>query len=468
MPAGTRGDSRRNRRVLLIYPYFKPRRDRSIFRFPPLGVAYLAAALRAAGHEVEVLDCTFLEPATAYGRVADGNEDVVGVYSMLTMRPAGLEFGRLARLRGALTIVGGPLPSCDPESFVDDFDLVVRGEGEQTIVEILAQEQGFSDIPGVVFREGGPGSEGSIVHGPKRPLREKLDEIVLPARDLLPNRSYIAHWLARGGTPTTSVLTTRGCPFHCEFCSNAVFGVSYRERAAAGVVDEIEQVLALGYSRVHVADDVFTLNKARLLEVCAEIGRRDLRFSWECLGRVDSVDVELATAMRAAGCDRIFFGIESGDDGVLRLMGKRITVEKARRAVQAARAAGIAAGGFFILGYPGETDETILRTIRFATSLPLTYLSFTMPYPLPYTALWERVRGQVTREWVAPRSGFVDHVLTYEGDFSERKLRLAILKGQIEFTLRSKRGILGVMGPLGPLAARPFASLTDAVFRRMR
>ena len=145
-----------------------------------------------------MLDCTFLDPATAYARVADGDEDVVGVYSMLTMRPAGLEFSRLARQRGALTIVGGPLPSCDPESFVDDFDLVVRGEGEQTIVEILAQEQSFGDIPGVVFREGGPGSQGAIVHGPKRPLREKLDEIALPARDLLPNRSYIAHWLAPG------------------------------------------------------------------------------------------------------------------------------------------------------------------------------------------------------------------------------------------------------------------------------
>ncbi|MHB9150573.1 MAG: B12-binding domain-containing radical SAM protein [Thermoleophilia bacterium] len=468
MPDGTPPDSGSRKRVLLVYPYFKPRRDRSIFRFPPLGVAYLAAALRDAGHEVEVLDCTFLKPAEAYGRVANGDADVVGVYGMLTMRPAALEFGRIARLRGALTIAGGPLPSCDPESFVDDFDLVVRGEGERTIVEILAREADFGIIPGVVFREGGPGSEGAIVHGPPRALRERLDEIAPPARDLLPNRSYIAHWLARGGTPTTSVLTTRGCPFRCEFCSNAVFGVSYRERAATSVVDEIEQVLELGYGRVHVADDVFTLNKTRLLEICTEIGRRGLRFSWECLGRVDSVDAELAIAMRTAGCDRIFFGIESGDNEVLRLMGKRITIEKARRAVEAARAAGIAAGGFFILGYPGESDETVLRTIGFATSLPLTYLSFTMPYPLPYTALWERVRGQVTREWIAPRSGLVDHVLTYEGDFSERKMRLAILKGQIEFALRSKRGLLGAMGPLGPLAARPFASLTDAAFRRMR
>lgn len=468
MPYGTSRDSRSRKRVLLVYPYFKPRRDRSIFRFPPLGVAYLAAGLRDAGHEVEVLDCTFLKPAEAYDRVANGDAGVVGVYSMLTLRSAGLEFGRLARGRGALTVVGGPLPSCDPESFVDDFDVVVRGEGEQTLVELLDARGVPGGLQGVVYREGGPGSGGPIVHGLRRPLREDLDKITPPARDLLPNRSYIEHWAVRGGTPTTSVLTTRGCPFHCEFCSNAVFGVSYRERSAARVVDEIEQVMELGYGRVHVADDVFTLNKTRLLEICAEIGRRRLRFSWECLGRVDSVDAELAAAMRAAGCDRIFFGIESGDDEVLRLMGKRITIEKARRAVEAARDAGIEAGGFFILGYPGESDETVLRTIGFATSLPLSYLSFTMPYPLPYTPLWERVRGQVTREWIAPRSGLVDHVLTYEGDFSERKLRLAIFKGQVEFALRSKQGLLGSMGALGPFAAGPFATITDAVFKRMR
>ena len=449
-------------RVLLIYPYFKPDRDRSIFRFPPLGVGYLATAVRDAGHVVELLDCTFLSRDEAFRRATASEADVVGIYSMLTMRADSLEFARRLRRPGRLVVAGGPLPSCDPESFMPEVDVVARGEGEESLVELLAAHENggrLDAVCGLVYRDE---ATGAPAYTAPRPLRADLDGIGFPARDLYPNADYVRRWRHRGLPATTSVITTRGCPFRCEFCSNAVFGASYRERSAANVVAEVQQALEAGYRRIHFADDVFTLNRRRLLQVCREIRRRHLDFSWECLGRVDSLDAELCTVMRAAGCDRIFFGIESGDDDMLRLMGKRITVENARRAVEAAQAAGIRAGGFFILCYPGDTDETVLATIRFATSLRLDYLSFTMPYPLPYTALWERVSETVTREWIPPDHGLIDHVLTFEGDFSERKMRLAIAKGGVEHALRSH------MGPIAPLGVIPFAAATDALFRRMR
>ena len=135
-------------------------------------------------------------------------------------------------------------------------------------------------------------------------------------------------------------MSTRGCPYDCEFCSNVVFGDSYRERSPGNVVDEIEEALALGYDRISFADDVFTLNRRRVIAICDEITRRRLRFSWECLGRVDSLDYETARAMREAGCFRIFFGIESGNDEILKLMKKQITTEQARSAVEAAHRRG--------------------------------------------------------------------------------------------------------------------------------
>ena len=188
-------------------------------------------------------------------------------------------------------------------------------------------------------------------------------------------------------------MASRGCPFACEFCSNVVFGDSYRERSPAGVVDEIEQALALGYDRIAFADDVFTLRGERVVALCDEIERRGLRFAWECLARVDGIDGATAARMRRAGCRTVFFGIESGSDEILRLMRKGITAARAREAVWAAHDAGLEVGAFFILCYPGETDDTVLETLRFAASLPLDYLGLSMPYPLPGTRLRDAARG---------------------------------------------------------------------------
>ncbi|MDM7912377.1 MAG: radical SAM protein, partial [Methanotrichaceae archaeon] len=306
--------------VLLIYPYFRPKHDKSTFRFPPLGLGYIASSLRHAGCSPKLLDCTFLDKDYALKHALDADADIVGIYSMVTMLDESLWFARHLRSHCDLLVAGGPLPSSNPGAFLDDFDVVVVGEGEQAAVEILRAYESGSDfrsnlrsIKGIAYRQ-----DGRVVQTPKRNLEYDLDRIAFPARDLFPNRIYIDHWKKRFGYSTTTVITTRGCPFSCEFCSNAVFGVSYRERSEQNVLDEVEEALSLGYDRIHFADDVFTLNRKRLLRLCDEICSRGLDFPWECLGRVDSIDVATAEAMKRAGCRRIFFGIESGDDSVLR------------------------------------------------------------------------------------------------------------------------------------------------------
>jgi anaerobic magnesium-protoporphyrin IX monomethyl ester cyclase len=228
------------------------------------------------------------------------------------------------------------------------------------------------------------------------------------------------------------------------------------------VVDEVEQVLSLGYDYIHFADDVFTLNRERLIRICQEIKIRGLRFKWECLGRVDSIDADIAGEMKEAGCDRIFFGIESADNSILKLMNKKITVERAHKAIEAARRAGIRTGAFFILGYPGETDNTVLCTIRFATALPLDYLSFTLPYPLPGTALYERVKGNITKEWRGQGGFLTEHSLTFDGDFSEAKMKFAVIKAKSQFFVRKR------LGKYGTILAKPIEFLTDGVFRLMK
>ena len=275
-------------RILLIYPYFRPGHNRSAFRFPPLGLGYLASSLEKNGYHPQILDCTFLTQEDAFQRAKEARADIVGVYSMVTMRSASLMFARLLRDRCDLLIAGGPLPSCDPSSFLDDFDIVVRGEGESAIVEIVKAyetDSGYDKIAGLAFRQG-----DQTIETPKRELQTDLNQIPFPARNLFPNRMYMDHWKKHFGYSATTVMTTRGCPFSCEFCSNAVFGTSYRERSSENVLSEVEEALALGYERIHFADDVFTLNKERIVQICDEIRSRGMDFKWECLGRVDSID----------------------------------------------------------------------------------------------------------------------------------------------------------------------------------
>jgi anaerobic magnesium-protoporphyrin IX monomethyl ester cyclase len=218
----------------------------------------------------------------------------------------------------------------------------------------------------------------------------------------------------------------------------------------------MREIAGLGYDHIWMSDDLFTLNYHRTMELCEAIEAAQVPLTWECLSRVTHVDYELFSQMKRAGCKRIFFGIESGDEGVLKQMSKGITPEQSREAVEACVRAGIKAAGFFMVGYLGETEESLLRTISFSSSLPLDYVSYTIAYPLPGTRFHARVKERRQEgEWHRIRH----NRLLFNSDFSERKLRLAILKGAVQHRLRRLR--------LRPVA-RAFEVVTDPLLRVIR
>jgi anaerobic magnesium-protoporphyrin IX monomethyl ester cyclase len=449
-------NTRNRARVLLIYPFFRPKFDRSVFRFPPLGVSYVASSLRRNGHDVSLLDCTFMSRQEAARRAEDSGAEIVGIYSMVTMLEDSLFFANRLRSKAALLIAGGPLPSSDPAAFLGHFDLVIKGEGEKPMTAVATAHLCGADVlavPGVVSRDA-----SGIRYRPGNGLEQDPDSLPFPARDLLPNSAYIDYGKKKYGYSITSMMTTRGCPFACEFCSNEVFGVSYRERSVDNVLDEAAEVLSLGYERIHFGDDVFTMKKERVMRFCDGVRARRMAFKWECLARADRVDAEMARAMKDAGCEKIYFGIESGNQSVLERMNKRITPAVARSAVEAAHSAGIRTGAFFILFYPGETDETVLDTLRYSRSLPLDYVSYTVPYPIPGTALHRRMQGRGMRAWKQDGS-LSGHSLTFAADFSEAKMKFGILKGAAEFAAKKYLGELGVK-----MIEKP----TDLLLRLMR
>lgn len=385
---------------------------------------------------------------------------------MFSMKKTTLELAAAIKQEcsDCLFVVGGPLPSWSPESFLEVFDVVAVGEGEETMPELadcLARGREFSGVKGLVYRDG-----KRIVKTGERAFIENLDTLAFPTRELFDNDAYKKYYLNRFGYSTTSMITSRGCPFSCDFCSRPIFGADVRSRSVANIVDEVEQIQAMGYDRVWFADDCFTLNRRHLLKVCGELTRRGVDVGWECLSRVDTMDLEVAEGMKRAGCIRVFFGIESGNDSVLGIMNKHITTAQAKSAVHAAKAAGLKVGAFFIVGYPGESNKTVLDTVRFASSLPLDYLSFTLPYPIPGTPLYERVKdkGVSIADWEEPKNyHLIRHKLLYAAGFSENKLKFAIAKAQAQFYGRRYLGATGY-----EVLGKPFESLTDWAFTKMR
>ena len=450
--------------VVLIYPFTKPAYDRSKFRLPPLGLGYIASYLRGNNLDVNILDCTFKGEKTIIKEAQQLSPRIIGIYSMYSMQEATIRLAKALREKCDTLVVGGPLPSVMPEPFLQYFDIVVIGEGEQTMLEIakLDQPDKLREIRGIVYKEKDENDTEKNVYTQPRSMFKNLDTIPYPARDLFDNSNYIRYYTDRGLEPTTSIMTSRGCPFSCDFCSKPVFGSSLRQRSPKNIIDEISEALHLGYTRIYFQDDCFTISKNRLEEFCQLVLEEDLVFSWECLSRVDGLDSKLAILMRKSGCVQIFFGLESGNNKILEIMKKEITLSKGREAIKTASDAGIMTGAFFIIGYPGETDDTILDTLNYASSLPLDYLSFSLPYPIPGTGLYEKTKN-LKHKKIEPKSHLlIDHELVYESEFSERKLKFGITKGVIQFQL--KKQLKGFSG----FVETPFKKVTNRLFKMMK
>jgi len=390
-------------RILLINPFYPISETPS----PPLGLAYLAAALETAGMEVRVLDLV-VQPYSEemLARVlAEFRPRIVGATAVtMTVDAALAVLADVKRLwPGALTVVGGPhVTFCAEETLAacPELDVVAIGEGEDTVVDLgraVAAGAGLAGVRGIAYRE-----EGGVRLTARRRRIRDLDRLPLPARHLLPLGRYRAL-----GMPI-SMITSRGCPHRCIFCvGRRMVGARLRLRRPDRVVDELEAVSALGFHQVNIADDLFTADAGRCTAVCDEILRRGLTVRWTAFARVDTVDRELLHRMRAAGCSAVSFGIESGNPGILRTVRKGITLAQVEAAVRMCADAGVTALASFILGLPGETPETIDETAAFARRLEALGLiyGFHLLAPFPGTRVRERSREYglrvLTDDWRA-------------------------------------------------------------------
>ena len=354
----------------------------------PMGLAYIAGVLEHSGNEVDVLDLLVSKYSKdkIKRKLEENQPDIIGVTSVTMNYPIASDILKYCKSvnKDVVTVIGGPHVTFRPVETLNEapwIDIVVRGEGEQTMLDIVSGKK-LDQIDGIAFRSG---SDGTKLTGERR-LIENLDELPLPARHLFPLSRY--HALASPG----SLITGRGCPFTCIFCvGSKMGGRRARYRNPKLVADEIEQCLAYGFEEVNLEDDLFTLNHKHLYAICDEIINRGLRFNWRAFSRVDTVNPEVVQKLKEAGCIGFCYGIESGNQQIVDKVKKRITLARAREAVRMAKDAGISVQASFILGLPGETKETLLQTLQFGQELG-TFYGLHVLAPFPGTEVREKAK----------------------------------------------------------------------------
>jgi len=361
----------------------------------PIYLSYLVAIVRESGYQVSFLDAILEELSIEKfaERVKEIGPDIV----VLECSTPSINFDlqSAAAIKKAFpstrTVLIGSHPTVYHREIMAEnplVDAICRGEFDYTVRDLVrAQAEGkdWSGISGLTWRR-----DGEVQVNPDRPVIENLDEIPFPARDLVDSPNY-RQGTFRGKHPTT-VITSRGCPFHCIYClwPSTLYGHNFRARSAENVVDELEEcVNKYGVDEVYFDDDSMALDRERMLKICRLIVERGVKFEWISQCRVDSMDEEVLRAMKKAGCRYIRFGVESGSPRMLKLMKKGITTEKAMEAFRLARKVGIRTRAFFLFGLPGETEETVRETIEFAKKIKPGSAQFAVAIPHPGTELFK-------------------------------------------------------------------------------
>jgi radical SAM superfamily enzyme YgiQ (UPF0313 family) len=392
-------NARSNHLLLIQTPYFEdygPMRKAAGTYFP-LGLGYISSFVKQYGYDVSFFDPNVqdvtLEDIVDF--VRREKPTLVGVSFMTPQFYAAKNIVDAVKEAApeVSVVLGGAHPSVMPRRNLEEMpnaDFVVFGEGEVTTLELLeylTKRRGvLPEIRGLAWRD----NDAVMLNGP-RSLLTDLDALPFPDRDLIDQSLYRHQSFLSYYKHAQTIYTSRGCPGRCVYCASGYkLRCKVRTRSVDNVMDEID-LLKDRYNMDYllIKDDSFTLNKRRIKEFCAALVKRHPGIRWHCMCRVDTVNYDVLSMMKDAGLNDVFFGIESGNDEILKNAGKGVTTADNRKAVEAAESLGIRTYGAFILGLPGDTAKTIQQTIDFACSVPLTMAGFSILIPYPGTKVFE-------------------------------------------------------------------------------
>jgi len=358
-----------------------------------MGLILLAAVLESKGYPVNLIDANLLnlKPSDIVPLLRD--TDILGLTAMTPTVSRAIDIAREVKSASPdlPVVMGGPhatLLPAETMAVAQEVDIIIRGEGEESFVNLLSaldNKETLENVPGITYRK-----DGTIVDNPPSPEISNLDSLPFLAYDLLPLKSYKPHPPHGRALPFAVLITSRGCPYNCGYCSKPVFGKRFRGQSPSRIADEITSLQEkYGVREIAFYDDSFTLDMERASRICEEIIRRKLDIIWSCETRVNLVDERLLHKMKQSGCYSISYGLESGNQEILDVIDKGTTLEQAEEAVRYTREAGIHAIGYFMIGSPGETPDTIRETIGFAKKLKVDFAQFSITTPFPGTRLYD-------------------------------------------------------------------------------
>jgi anaerobic magnesium-protoporphyrin IX monomethyl ester cyclase len=395
--------------VLLTHGYFlfEDEKEMQIMRpYPTLGLLYVSSYLRREGIDVEIFDSTFAQRQQLFERLAAGR-GVIGIYTNLMTRGPVLDIVCAAKRHGWTVILGGPESANYPgEYLASGADVVVVGEGESTMAELLPAiaargAHNLHGVTGIVFRD----EAGLIAATPERKKIPDLDSIPWPDRGQIDQARYVDVWRRHHGMGSVNLITARGCPYKCNWCSHAVFGFTHRRRSHQDCANELEHIVqTYRPDQVWYSDDVFTISHPWLFAYANELKRRNLRVPFETISRADRMmKDEVLQTLAGMGCYRIWIGSESGSQRILDAMERGVTVDQVIWAANAAKRYGIQVGMFLMWGYPGEQIEDIAATVDLVRRCqPEVHLT-TVAYPIKNTGFFQTVADSIVsdKHWTA-------------------------------------------------------------------
>ncbi|HXE63013.1 MAG TPA: radical SAM protein [Bryobacteraceae bacterium] len=385
-------------RLLLTHGYFiaeDPKEQKIMKPYVPLGILYLSSHLRAQGFEVEIYDSTFGTLAELISLLQRGPAGVLGIYGNLMTRPNVLRIMAAAKEAGWITMLGGP----EPANYAGEFlaagaDLIVKGEAENSLEQLMLADfarTAWPTIPGLIFQTG----NGLADTGSPR-LLEDLDAQPWPDRERVDIPRYLRTWREHHGKSSISVITARGCPYRCNWCSHSVYGHSHRRRSPAAVAAEIEWILDRHQpDMLWMADDVFTIHHGWLEKYADELARRRITIPFECITRADRINEGAADLLARLNCSRVWIGSESGSQRILDAMQRGVTLAQVQQAVSLCKARGIETGMFLMWGYDGEQVEDVEATVGLVKLCRPDVFLTTISYPIKGTPYFEKVADRV-------------------------------------------------------------------------
>lgn len=356
---------------------------------PPFGLTLLAPLARNTGFSVSILDCNALKLGLDQIKkyLPESQPRFVGITATTILINNALEIAKIVKDKYPKTrvIIGGVHATVAPQEVINspDVDYIIMGEGEETLLELLS-EKNPAEIQGVGFKK----NEVSVINPPRLMIKD-LDVLPFQAYDLLSMDKYYPAVGSYKRKPSFGMITSRGCPGRCTFCNGDLFGATIRFRSAEKIIEEIKLLQKnYGIKDIVFYDDTFTSNRKRIKDFCNLILQKQMDLTWSCFSRVDTVDFETLQLMKKAGCHQIMYGVESADPQILDNLNKRISLEKVKETVSFTHQAGIATRLSFMIGNPGETEETVKKTIQYAIALDPDFAMFNITTPYPGTAMF--------------------------------------------------------------------------------